>query len=422
MIAEEIEQELRDALTHLYDPDYQPSEVLYELTGCENRSGALAVQTALIQAIEALKPPVDVPSSSHLKQAYDLLRNRFILKLTLEETAERMHMSFSSTWRTQRSAVHTLARALWEHNQAQQRSTAGREGGRPSSEKATFPSQALDWHSQTKQELASLMVNAPGTVSNVRQTIEGVVDLLGTLASKRDVRVEVKFIQPNLIASVHPSVLRQILITAARRMALHTTTGQISIYAGLEDGNVKITITSTVVGENPPAENDLVRDLLIPEGASVEVQLEGDHIYLGIKLPSVGAVTVLIVDDNLDMARFYRRCTEGTSYRVVHITQGQTLFETLETTKVDVVVLDVMLPDVDGWELLMRLHEDPATRDVPVVVCSVVREEELALSLGATRYLPKPVRPHQFIQALNQVLSQAPAKEPGSPTNNAVMY
>jgi CheY-like chemotaxis protein len=422
MIAEEIEQELRDALTHLYDPDYQPSEVLYELTGCGHRGGTLAVQTALIQAIEALKPPADTPSSSHLKQVYDLLRNRFILKLTLEETAERMHISFSSTWRTQRSAVHTLARALWEHNQIRQHSTADRESGKSSLEKASSPSQALDWRSQTRRELASLRASAPGIVSDVRQTIQGVVDLLGTLAPKRDVHVDVKFVQPNLIASIHPSVLRQILITAARRVALYTATGQMSIYAGLEEGNVKITITSPVVGDSPLVENDLIGDLLIPEDVSVEVQLEGGHVFLGVELPSVGTVTVLLVDDNLDMVRFYRRCTEGTSYRIVHITQGQTLFETLEITEVDVVVLDVMLPDVDGWELLTRLHENPATRAIPVIVCSVVREEELALSLGAARYLPKPVRPRQFIQALNQVLFQAPAKVPRSPANSAAMH
>jgi CheY-like chemotaxis protein len=66
-----------------------------------------------------------------------------------------------------------------------------------------------------------------------------------------------------------------------------------------------------------------------------------------------------------------------------------------------------MLPDVDGWNLLQDLHQHPATRSIPVIICSVVREETLALSLGAVLYLPKPVSPHQFIQALNQALSES---------------
>jgi CheY-like chemotaxis protein len=87
--------------------------------------------------------------------------------------------------------------------------------------------------------------------------------------------------------------------------------------------------------------------------------------------------------------------------------QGQGLFETVKVVGPDIIVLDVMLPDVDGWELLMRLHEDPTTRSTPIIICTVVKEEDLALSLGAARYLTKPVRPREFIQALDQLLLQA---------------
>jgi CheY-like chemotaxis protein len=66
----------------------------------------------------------------------------------------------------------------------------------------------------------------------------------------------------------------------------------------------------------------------------------------------------------------------------------------------------------------MRLHEDPETCTIPVVVCSVVREEALALSLGAARHLSKPVQPCEFIQALDQVLVQAPTAATRDPTNS----
>ena len=61
---EEFEQELRQALAHLYDPDYQPSETFCMLMGCEARGGALAVQTAIIHAIEGQDPPADTPSTA----------------------------------------------------------------------------------------------------------------------------------------------------------------------------------------------------------------------------------------------------------------------------------------------------------------------------------------------------------------------
>ena len=64
-----------------------------------------------------------------------------------------------------------------------------------------------------------------------------------------------------------------------------------------------------------------------------------------------------------------------------------------------------MLPGIDGWELLTHLHETPHTRAIPVIVCSVIRGEEMALALGATLYLQKPIRSRQFITALDQALS-----------------
>jgi CheY-like chemotaxis protein len=146
--------------------------------------------------------------------------------------------------------------------------------------------------------------------------------------------------------------------------------------------------------------------------------VDEDHVFLWAEMPSVGRIIVLAVDDNPDMARFYRRSAEGTSYRIVHVAQGQEAFKTIEAIAPDIIVLDVMLPDVDGWQLLMHLHEHHATRSIPVIVCTVVREEELALSLGAALYLPKPVRPHEFIQALDQALPQASVKAPISRANN----
>jgi CheY-like chemotaxis protein len=409
MTTEKVEQELRDALAHLYDPNYQPSEILCELTGCDQREGALAVQSAMIRAIEDLTPSPNASPNSPTNQIHALLHNRFVQKLTLEETAKRMHMSLSSTCRTQRTAVHALARILWEHRQAagQLPEKQAQENGRQLSDEAGVNARAIDWRAQAKRELASLLASAPDVVSDVGETIHGALELMAPLISKLGVRVEVGFVQPDLVATIHPSVLRQLLITAIGRLARYTSTGQLTIYAGREGGNAKITIVSDISAENRPTEGDLIADMVALENIVVEANIDGDHVSLGVEVPSVGKTTVLVVDDNLDMARFYRRCSEGTRYHIVHMAQGQGLFETVKVVGPDIIVLDVMLPDIDGWDLLMRLHEDPATRSTPIIICTVVKEEDLALSLGATCYLTKPVRPREFIQALDQLLLRA---------------
>jgi CheY-like chemotaxis protein len=221
-----------------------------------------------------------------------------------------------------------------------------------------------------------------------------------------------------LTARIHPSILRQILITALRCLAPYAAEYPIRIYAGLENGEVKITFAETIETDNRPEEQELIRDILMPEGVTIDTSTEGGYIFLSIEVPSVGKVNVLVVDDNPDMARFYRRSTEGTRYRIIHLQQGQELFKAINSINPDIIVLDVMLPDIDGWELLMRLHEDPETRPLPVVVCSVVREEQLAMSLGAVAYLAKPVRRYAFIETLDRILPQDMSKGAKSPANN----
>jgi Amt family ammonium transporter len=66
-----------------------------------------------------------------------------------------------------------------------------------------------------------------------------------------------------------------------------------------------------------------------------------------------------------------------------------------------------MLPDIDGWDLLTRLSEMPDTRDIPVIVCSVVSDPELAIALGAMGCLTKPVQRPEFLAALNRVANRS---------------
>ena len=128
---------------------------------------------------------------------------------------------------------------------------------------------------------------------------------------------------------------------------------------------------------------------------------------------------ICIVDDEKRIIDFVRIYLEKEGFTVSSFTDGLEALEGIRASGPELVVLDVMLPDIDGWRLLMRLHEDPAARSIPVIICSVVQEEDLALSLGAARYLPKPVRPREFIQALDQVLPQALAVASRAPASSA---
>jgi CheY-like chemotaxis protein len=406
----EFEQEFQEALGHLYDPDYQPCEALCAAIGCDFGDGMPAVRTVILRAIESLEPPPNTPPTALAKRIHGLLHSRFVLRLTQEETAYRLDVSRRTVNRLQHKAVYALAGALWRHSQTVERVTKDLPQGADElpTEEITSDTQIPDWRSQMQRELDSLQAKAPNAPCDVGEAIRSVLGFIDPLAPKLGIRVEVKSVQPGLVAAIHPVLLHQVLISALKRFAPCVSDGQVAVYARLEDGNVKITLTGATTMRDGFSERDFVRGIPISKDVSIKVCVDGTQAFVWISVPSMGKVTVLVVDDNEDMAHFYRDCMIGTRYHIVHIMQGGALFETVEATAPDIVVLDVMLPDIDGWRLLMRLHEDPTTRSIPVIICSVVQEEDLALSLGAARYLPKPVRPREFIQALDQVLPQAP--------------
>jgi CheY-like chemotaxis protein len=397
---EKLTGHIQEVLKHLHDPQYQPSNQLRDLVGSDSQDGAVAVQSSILQQIQALEPDPDAPRDARSRQVYEILHLRYVQGLTQQRTAELMNVSVRHVNRLQKEAVHALVVSLWE------RSRPGGREARSDGEDRTGV-QASSWRSQVEREILSLQRSGAHPTSDVEQAIDRVLSLKDVIIPNPDLDIEVAFIQPKLTVAVHPSVLDQMLIMAIRALARHVSTGPIRVFASLKDGNAAITMTGALGTEGAPTEHDLAQNILIFTGASVGVDVDGGHIFLRIGMPSVSKITVLVVEDNADIVRFFRRSTAGTKYRIVHIGKGQKVFDAVETVAPDVIVMDIMLPDVDGWHLLMRLHENPATRSTPVVVCTVVREEELALSLGAALYLAKPVRAHQFTEALDQVLTRA---------------
>ena len=250
--------------------------------------------------------------------------------------------------------------------------------------------------------MASLQKSAPGAMADVAETIRSVVALEQALSERHGVPLAAGAVEPGLVVPAHPSALRQVLIMAVGQLLRRASSGSVTISAERLGGEVRITLAGPNPPESPPLNGESIGDLLAPLGGLVEVVQEADRAALRVRLPSAGEISVLVVDDNVEMVHFYERCTRGTRYRITHLAQGQRVLALAEASRPDVIVLDIMLPDVDGWELLSQLYDHPATRSIPVVVSSVIREEELALALGAAVYIIKPIAPEDFIQALDQ--------------------
>jgi CheY-like chemotaxis protein/anti-sigma regulatory factor (Ser/Thr protein kinase) len=111
---------------------------------------------------------------------------------------------------------------------------------------------------------------------------------------------------------------------------------------------------------------------------------------------------VLVVEDDPAAAELLTRQLVGAGYRTEIARTGVEALAKAKELQPAAITLDIILPEVDGWEVITRLKSDPATSAIPVVVVSVVDNPELGLALGAIDYFVKPVEAKELIARLNR--------------------
>jgi CheY-like chemotaxis protein len=114
-----------------------------------------------------------------------------------------------------------------------------------------------------------------------------------------------------------------------------------------------------------------------------------------------GTKVFLVIDDNRAFVELLRRYLAGDDWYVVGAASGAEARRLLQELVPTIILVDVMMPHEDGWELLRVFKNSTATRDIPIIVCSVLNEPELAAMLGAAAYLVKPVSRDALLQVLD---------------------
>ena len=116
---------------------------------------------------------------------------------------------------------------------------------------------------------------------------------------------------------------------------------------------------------------------------------------------AAGARTVLIVDDDARSRDLLTRMLEKAGFRVLAALDGHAGIALARAERPAVITLDVMMPGMDGWEVLAALKGDAATAEIPVIMVSVLDERQMGFALGASDYVTKPVDRQRLLAALD---------------------
>jgi DNA-binding response OmpR family regulator len=127
----------------------------------------------------------------------------------------------------------------------------------------------------------------------------------------------------------------------------------------------------------------------------------------GLDVPSPtlqpGRPVVLVVEDDPAAADLLRVYLDGAGFGVAVTPSGRVALDWAAELNPSAIVLDILLPDIDGWEVLQHLKRSAETQGIPVLVVSVVDDRPLGLALGAVDYFVKPIARDSLLEAIGRL-------------------
>lgn len=378
-------QQVRDALHHLYDYPYlQNHPLALRYWSDERRSGAGRAQRLsrlLLEGIEALNPPGETVTDASRVRYYTLLVSRFVEERPLAEILRELGYSRSQFFREQHKAITMLAAQLW--NKFVQSSPP--------------PS-----HNGLDAEVERVLVQRESV--DPAEVTRGVLEVVKSLAAQHAValRCELERNLPSIYGS--RTLLRQVLLKGLSDLIVRCDVREICIRMRLA-GQRLVTELVTLADRNEPVGRDLdlepaQRLVTMMGGRWRSVRSDAATTVYGFDFPVDSDKILLVIEDNEGIIRVFEGYLAGAGYLVIGATTGEDALRLAREVLPTAITLDIMMPNQDGWEILQALKSDPVTQSIPVVICSILEDPELAYSLGAAAYLQKPIAQADILRVL----------------------
>jgi K+-sensing histidine kinase KdpD/CheY-like chemotaxis protein len=139
-------------------------------------------------------------------------------------------------------------------------------------------------------------------------------------------------------------------------------------------------------------------------------QLKEQMIFSQLKMAGKNA-TILVVDDDDSIRSLLEQELSDAGYLIEQATNGKAALESIRKNRPDLIILDVMMPEMNGFDVAAILKNDPQTMDIPIIILSIVQDKARGFRIGVDRYLTKPIDTAQLFTEVGNLLEQGKSKK-----------
>lgn len=404
-------QALRSALNHLYDPDYLRQSRLTLLFGVDQRFDTpSALQAILTRAIETLKPKHGAPNRAHAQAIYDLLIYRYVQQVSQEEIANQLGISARHFRRQQNLAIYDLASKLWEQYNLDSQERIVDE--QLTQDEEVEPTSTPENDSGFSQELNWLKEPMQQNQTDLALVVPNALNLIQPLLNQNHTHIDIQS-ELNGLLIVHPVAFQQILLGLLSLTIQLGCDNPIHLTLVQQEGQHTLNLSGIRSGESKMGRKEeqllleTVQKLVNLSQGSFTFHNQGVEFQADLVFRSITPVKVLVIDDNPEIITMMQRFSAESQYRITGLSDPQLTIDQALEYHPQIIVLDIMMPQVDGLQVMSRIKHHPDLGHIPVIVCSVLPQKELAVSLGASGFISKPFKPETFISTLDTVYKQS---------------
>ena len=408
---------VKNALSCFYDPTHLqthplvalllPGDVAREVCGARLRH-------VLAEAVERLKPEARIPYDRPEWLCYRAVQMCYLQSLPVSDVCRELGLARSTFYRYHREALDAVASILWEQYQ---RREAERQAG--DGDSGGGSSRSAD---QEAVRVASL---AERQWIGLSEVLESALRISAPLAEQEHVALRVQ--APEQLPQTYgdPAMLGQILVNILSEAIAAAVGDVLHLDISLESER---TLWRVQALDRSPAEALYEEQMAVSKGLLglyggrlwLEDGADGATLAICFSLPTPPNQVILIVDDDADAIRLYQRYLSGWPSILLVARDWPEVDERLADAVPDLVLLDVLMPNTDGWSILQKLKARPDTEQVPIVICSVISQPRLALALGAAAVLQKPFDREVLLREVERFLPRR--DHPATPANSAPPY